>query len=97
MEYLVYILGGLGILGVALIFPKLQGFIGDMKTKKILAQDEKDNVQFKEDLKKLDTGAVALDKEIVKVDQKLEDLKDQKVTPSDISNFLTSMEDKGNK
>lgn len=96
MDYLVYILGGLGVLGIVL-FPKLQGFIGDLKTKKILAQDEKDNVQLKEDVKKIDANTVAVDKQIVQVDQKLEDLKDQKVTPEDISNFLTSMEDKGNK
>jgi len=96
MNYLVYILGGLGVLAIVL-FPKLAGLIGDAKTKKNLVQNEKDDVQLKEDVKKVDVNVVAVDKEIVKIDQKLEDLKDQKVTSEDISNFLTSMEDKGNK
>ncbi len=94
MDYLLY--GGLGVFGFLILLVKGRGFIGDLMTKKILSDTLKDTKAATEAAKAVDNKVNTVNIDTAKVDQKIEDLKTQQVTSTDISDFLKSMEKKSN-
>ncbi len=92
MDYLLY--GGLGIFGLLVLLVKGRGFVTNLLVKNTLAAALNDNKEAAKSAKVLDNKVDSVNIEAAKVDQKIEDLKTQQVTNTEISEFLELMEKK---
>jgi len=89
------LIAGLAIFGAAMFgLPMFQNYVGSKKIKVITAADKKDNADLQEHIKEVDNKEDAVNISVAKIDQKLEDLKNEKVTNEDIVSFLNDMEKK---
>lgn len=90
------VIGGLFVAAVGFLFPKVRGYFIDKKIKDLIVNSAADQKQLEKDV------AVVNKKEAVtvvveaKLDQKLEDLKKEKINESDIADFITQMEKNSN-
>jgi len=92
MNYLYLVLGGLGALILAIAFPKARDYITSKKVNDALSQEKKDDQKAQQQLQTVDQKLEGTNVEEAKVDQQLQDLKEDKVTNEEVSEFIDLME-----
>lgn len=96
MEYLWYIVGGVVLFVLAMI-PGLRSRFIDKKAANALENNKKEDKKLEEDVKLVEHKEIGLGVAEAKVDQKLQNLDNQKISDKEIADFINSLENKDNK
>lgn len=94
-EWLLKIGAGIVSIGVLILgVLGLRKYLLNRKSDKLVEDNNKDNKSIQEKLNKLDTQQQQVNVDIGKVDQQLEDLKNEKIDHQEIADFIDVLEKK---